>query len=302
MDTYTFTDYLQAKKSVDDRALNLRVWETLKTTLAQKQSPLKALEIGGGVGTMLTRMLDDGLLPNCEYTLLDLSAENIARAPDHIAAWGQKNNIGVEFQSDRSALIITSKGSVSLKLVAADIFEFITGQQGQYNLLVAHAVLDLFDLDSALPQILSALQPDGLCYFTINFDGLTIFEPAYPPPFEEELLTLYHQSMDERTINGKPSGDSRSGRHLFAHLRDQRVNILAAGSSDWVVFANQQGYPAMEANFLKYLIEIIYQQLDGHSQLNREKLKKWVQGRSDQIASGELVCIVHQLDILGGKA
>jgi SAM-dependent methyltransferase len=299
MDTHSFTHYLKAKKSVDDQALNLRLWQMLKTILTGKATPLRVLEIGGGVGTMLTRMLEDDLLPNCEYTLLDVSAENIARAPEEITTWGQKNNTKVDFKSDRNALISAPNGPVSLKLVCADIFEFIKKDRGQYNLLVAHAVLDLFDLDSALPQILSALQPDGLCYFTINFDGLTLFEPAYPSPFEDELLARYHQSMDKRIIDGEPSGDSRSGRHLFGHLRDQQVNILAAGSSDWVVYANQQGYPAEEAYFLAYLIETIYRQLNGHPQLTQEKLKEWTQRRSDQIAAGDLVCIVHQLDFLG---
>ena len=51
-------------------------------------------------------------------------------------------------------------------------------------------------------------------------------------------------SMGERVRHGRPAGDSRSGRHLFAHLRRAGARLLAAGASDWVVHAQPSGYPA----------------------------------------------------------
>ena len=42
--------------------------------------------------------------------------------------------------------------------------------------------------------------------------------------------------------NSTPSGGSRVGRHLFGELSQQGMSILAAGSSDWVIYANNDGY------------------------------------------------------------
>ncbi len=57
---YSFIRYLAAKKSVDDRALNRHVWETLKSSLAAQvaETPVRILEIGAGIGTMVERLLD----------------------------------------------------------------------------------------------------------------------------------------------------------------------------------------------------------------------------------------------------
>lgn len=51
--------YLEAKETVDDRALSPAVFESLSEWLVEysKRSPvLKLLEVGGGVGTMASRV------------------------------------------------------------------------------------------------------------------------------------------------------------------------------------------------------------------------------------------------------
>jgi hypothetical protein len=55
--TFNFANYLSAKKSVDDRALNRGVLQSLVQHLEpiQAQDPLHVLEIGAGIGTMLER-------------------------------------------------------------------------------------------------------------------------------------------------------------------------------------------------------------------------------------------------------
>ncbi len=67
IETYSFIRYLAAKKSVDDRALNQHVCQSLNRTLSQpdyQRAPLKVLEIGSGIGTMLERLLDWNVLKN----------------------------------------------------------------------------------------------------------------------------------------------------------------------------------------------------------------------------------------------
>jgi hypothetical protein len=105
--------------------------------------------------------------------------------------------------------------------------------------------------------------------------------------------------MDERLTAGKPSGDSRTGRHLFAHLRSAGAEILASGSSDWIVFPSPSGYPQDEAYFLHFMIHTIYTALQGVPELDPTHLESWAAERHVQIERGELLYIAHQLDFAG---
>jgi len=110
---------------------------------------------------------------------------------------------------------------------------------------------------------------------------------------------LYHETMDARVTNGRLSGDSRSGRHLFTQLRQNGVEIIAAGSSDWVVYAGSDGYVADEAYFLHFIIHTMYGALRDHPQLDAATFEAWITERHAQIERGELVYITHQMDFLG---
>lgn len=279
---FSFPRYLASKKSVDDRALNRLVWQRLAEEVANQHtiSPLQVLEIGAGIGTMAERVLAWGLLTGGHYTALDNEAENIA-------ATRARLGVGTE----RLALVTEQ----------ADAFEFADrpAQQRRYDLLIAHAVLDLFDIPRALPRLLQVVKPGGLCYFTINFDGATIFEPAIDPALDAQIETLYHRSMDERITDGQPSGDSRSGRHLFHLLPAAGVEILAAGSSDWVVCGSDGSYPADEAYFLHCILHFVEVTLTGHPELNQKDFAQWMTERRRQIAAGELIYIAHQIDFVG---
>jgi hypothetical protein len=215
--------------------------------------------------------------------LIDAETTNIAAARERLTGFGR---------------IIT------LELEAIDLFDFSRREQGrrQWDLLIAHAVLDLLDVPAALPHLLALLTDDGMFYFTINFDGMTIFEPTIDPALDALIERLYHRTMDERITEGNPSGDSRAGRHLIHQLRAAGATVLAAGSSDWVVFAGEDGYSADEAFFLRFIIDTLHDALNGHAELDADQFAAWIEIRRRQIDSGELIYIAHQLDIFGRKA
>ena len=334
---YTFTRYLRAKKSVDDRALNRQVWEALSRLLPENspENPLHVLEVGGGIGTMLERMLEWGLLRHADYTLIDNQAENIAQARRRLAALPgihgltpgktQKlltsrkphkkrvflseakdldSSVAPLPQNDRSIkdrFLTKDEARIMVRLQVRDILEMIPLRPGERpcDLLVAHAFLDLVDLPSTLPGILSLLKPGGLFYFTLNFDGLTLFEPPIDPALDELIQRLYHRSMDERLVGGLPSGDSRSGRHLFAHLKRCGAQVLAAGASDWIVFPQAGAYPEDEAYFLHFILHTVHAALAGHPELEPSAFTDWVRRRHAQVERGELVYIAHQIDFAG---
>jgi hypothetical protein len=107
--------------------------------------------------------------------------------------------------------------------------------------------------------------------------------------------------MDERIRYGRPAGESRTGRHLFHHLRDAGAPALAAGSSDWVVHPAPDGsYPADEAHFVGCILATIRDALRNRpDRVEAADLADWLAVRGRQLAAGELAYIAHQLDFAG---
>lgn len=302
-ESYSFVRYLAAKKSVDDRAINRHVWQTLQAGLAELSpvKPLRVLEIGAGIGTMIERMLDWGLLQRTELTALDADVGNIAHFRQRLPAWAESRGWLVERTGVDEIQLSQQERRIHILLETANLFTRLPKWLGrvQWDLLVANAFLDLVDLPSTLPLLLRLLAPSGWFYFTINYDGISLFEPAYDAALDAQIMALYHRSMDERRIDNLSSGDSRTGRHLFHYLSENGATIVAAGSSDWTVFASQGAYPQDEAYFLRFILATIQRELYGHPELPSADLTRWIRARSAQIDRGELVYIAHQLDFAG---
>jgi hypothetical protein len=85
---------------------------------------------------------------------------------------------------------------------------------------------------------------------------------------------------------------------LFGHLRRAGAQVLAAGSSDWVVHAVNGKYPADEAYFLHFILHFFGESLKGHAGLDAIAFANWLKERRAQIERGELVYIAHQMDFL----
>lgn len=287
---YSFTRYLAAKKTVDDRALNQQVWDKMwaELPISARQNPLKILELGAGTGSMVERFINSNRLHHALYTALDNQADNITELKNQLDEWARR----------KPFFLVTA--------AELDLFEFLEQAEGgaSYDLLVAHAFLDLIDLPHTLPRLLGLLRPGGHFYFTLNFDGVTVL---YPPTtcgerFDSQVLDSYHATMDERVVNGRPAGDSQTGRKLPFLLRQNGAKVLAAGGSDWLVLADGQGqYPADEAYFLHHILSFFEQSLTGRTELNPELFQQWLAERHQQVERGELLYMAHQLDVFGQK-
>ena len=280
-DALSFTRYLTAKRSVDDHALNRHVWDTLRMIMSRYDFP-SILEIGAGVGTMIERIIAWQLLSQqSDYTAIDASSENITFAQTRLGK--------------------ISSELINIHLQAIDVFDFIRQRQSipEYDLLIAHAFLDLIDLGTSLDPILALIRPGGCFYFTINFDGETILEPPIDPSYDAAIIELYHQTMDKREVGGQRSGDRYAGRHLFQHLKTAGAQIEAAGSSDWVVFPGRDGYPEDEAYFLHFIIHTIASALKHNPEIDARRFNPWINKRHLQIEQNNLIYIAHQLDFVG---
>lgn len=304
--TYSFPRYLAAKISVDERALNPHVRQALAEALhtSPAKTPLEVLEIGAGTGAMVERSLDWGLLCAANYTAMDISAENLAEARRRLPEWAERRGYRLLEQPDGALQIAGQRQDLRLRLEQIDLFDFIRRETGRrcWDLLMAHAFLDLIDIPAALPRLFRLIRPGGLFYFTINFDGETIFEPEIDPEFDAQVMSLYHRTMDDRVTDGRPSGDSRSGRHLFRHLAAAGAEILAAGASDWVVYPRAGKYPHDEAYFMHFMIDTLHTALAEHPELDAERFERWIAARHAQVERGELIYIAHQLDFAGRTA
>jgi SAM-dependent methyltransferase len=301
-DYYSLIRYFEAKKSIDDRALNQAVWQHMAERLRDLQGSrgVAILEVGCGIGTMFERMLERGLLTRVTYTAVDLQPAYVAEAKMRLRRYAQ--NQGFEMrEAAEGAFVLKRPGQeILVQLEASDLFDIANwGPQGPiYDLAVAHAFLDLVDLDSALRKLLTLARPGGLFYCTLNFDGATIFEPQIDPALDQQIEELYHQTMDLRQTGSRPSRMSRTGRRLLVSLTQAGLAILSAGSSDWVIHPSPAGYSPDEAYFLSFIIDTIRDALAGRPGLDQHSLGNWIAARHAQIQRGELVYIAHQVDIL----
>jgi hypothetical protein len=287
---YSFPHYLLSKQSVDDRALNKDV---LNALIAQGlPQPLRIIEVGAGIGTMLRRLIRWNVICEAEYVLVDEKDENIEYASAWIQQWAEQAGLGWERRDEKQVRVWDATHDVRIRLEWADVFDFILKNQEPADLLIAHAFLDLLPMPESLPKLLSLTK--GLAWLTINFDGVTTLEPIIDTALDAQIEQLYHNTMDTRPTGG----DSRSGRHLFSHLRGAGAEILASGASDWVVHAVNGKYPEEEAYFLQFILHFFEESLMDHPELDQVVFGGWLQERCAQIERGELVYIAHQMDFL----
>ncbi|MFZ5866199.1 MAG: class I SAM-dependent methyltransferase [Thermodesulfobacteriota bacterium] len=300
---YELTRYLASKKTVDDRALNQTVMNELAAQLSAISSPepILVLEVGAGIGTMAERLLERQILHRATYIAMDRDAELNAEAQRRLPEWARASGFQAVKEAPSQIRLRREEQDVLVRLETADLLHFIKReeQKGCCDLIIANAFLDLMDIPSVLPALFALLRPRGLFYFTINFDGSTILMPEIDPRLDQKIEQLYHDTMDQRIINGKQSGHSRTGRRLFRQIPEAGGEILAAGASDWVVFPWERAYPADEAYFLHFIVHTMGQALQGHPALASEPFADWIDRRHAQIETGDLVYIAHQIDFLG---
>src|SRR6201995_3035547 len=291
--TSGYARYLAAKTTGDDRALNRHVLAELRRLMPA--GALRVLEVGAGLGTMVARLMDWGVVGTGEYILLDTDRQLLDHSRWWLREWAAGRGLRSDLRPDGLQV-----GDLRVRLVHAELGAYLETDHGApADVLVANAVLDLVDVPAILPGLLRLLVPGGVYWFTINYVGESIFTPGHP--HDDQVMQAYHRDMDERVRYGRPAGDSRTGRRLFENLRAAGAPALAAGSSDWVVSAGPDGnYPDDEAYFLRSILSTIQGALRSRpDRVEPADLADWLAVRGRQLAAGELVYIAHQLDFAG---
>jgi hypothetical protein len=314
-----FQRYLRAKRTVDDRALDRRLLETLVEGLAERAHdtatgageagrPLRVLEVGAGVGTMIERLLAWDLLPagRIEYTAVDVDPDNAAALAGQVRSWAADRPIETRRRGDGIELDDGDR-TVRVTTAAAEAASFVADAGRSFDLLIGMAFLDIVPGEQ-LPGLVRALAPGGYWYFPITFDGGTRFGPAHPA--DDAVERYYHAHMDD-----KPGGDSHAGQHALERLTGMAdAEVLGVAGSDWAVYPShggdsdasdeREGYPGDEAYFLRYVlgtIETALGELDRGDDLDEATLSDWLRTRRRQVDDGRLVYLTHQLDLLGRR-
>ncbi|MBN1835183.1 MAG: class I SAM-dependent methyltransferase [Spirochaetales bacterium] len=307
-----FDAYLEAKIEVDDRSLHPRLFSAVCGRIRSLESP-RILDVGTGTGAMLRRLLGRAVGERGELVGLDPEGRSLTVASRRIARELETRGHRVEVgpRTDKigftGSAAVLSAGALGVRLVCGGLLEDgLSARPGgrRFDVVTAHAFLDLLPIEAALRAIRGLLRPGGWLYATINYDGLTALLPPYgDPEFERRLLECYDRSMEKRLAGGKSTGGRFSGRRLCRTLPGCGYAIRDVGPSDWMVFPGPRGHSRGRRTFLRTLLAFIAGEGLGATGLEPERLdpasvRRWYAQRLEAVDGGKLALMTHQLDVL----
>ncbi|MFB6286876.1 MAG: methyltransferase domain-containing protein, partial [Candidatus Bipolaricaulia bacterium] len=183
--------YLAAKRAIDARSRDARVWARFRDELEERarakpsDKPLRILELGGGLGHLATEVMAQLDASALDYTLVDLSPANLEGARATVDAWALERGMTVEhgtadlhLKSEMAAWHVGFARREALAYLAD------SPTDAPWDVIIAQAFLDLVNLPAFLDRLFARLAPGALGYFPINFDGLTAFEPPVDPELD----------------------------------------------------------------------------------------------------------------------
>ncbi|UWG48388.1 putative SAM-dependent methyltransferase [Halanaeroarchaeum sp. HSR-CO] len=272
--------YLEAKRSIDDRAMADEVLATVRRSLPPDPT---ILEAGCGTGTMVPRLLELGITDGT-YRGVDRDETVIAFARDDRPK---------ELRNGGRQVDVSPRGfrvdDMAVSFVVGDALDAFA-DVSDADLFVAASFADLVPIPALLDTITTALRPGGLAYLPLTFDGETVFQPDHPA--DEQVIDAYHQAIDAR-----PGRDARAGRHLLHEFQDSPGELLAVASSDWIVRPRDGVYPTDEAYFLTRILDFVESSLSNASPPVPD-LADWLEVRRSQLAASELTYVAHNYDLL----
>jgi protein-L-isoaspartate O-methyltransferase len=273
-----FADFLQAKFALDERSLNREVRAAFLEAL-ESLPQIQCLDVGAGTCATLRRLLMSGLTKPLSLTALDRDRSLLDIARHDAEGWLRDHRLAaLTFAVD------DVKGHRPDKL---------------YNTITAHAFLDLAPLREVLDRFTAWLQPGGYLYASTNYDGdTTLLAPYHDADFESGLLEHYNDSMEQRRVDGQPTGGAYCGRRLHELLPEYGFAILAHGSSDWNIAPARGQYRDGDAICLKALLEMIHGEGERSGLFCQAELDRWHEDRLRSLSERNLTLTIRQLDVL----
>jgi SAM-dependent methyltransferase len=290
----SFADYLAAKFALDERSLNGEVRRAYVATL-HTLPQIECLDVGAGTGATWRRLLSSGLTAPLSVTALDRDTGLLDIARRDSAGW--LCALGLEPHVENGAIQTYGEMLTAIRFADGELKDYRPDRL--YNVITAHAFLDLAPLREALQQFAAWLPPGGYLYTTINYDGDTALLPVYHDAvFEAGLLGHYNHTMERRRVDGQPTGGAYCGRRLRNMLPEYGFEILADGGSDWNISPVHGEYRDCDAVCLEALLEMIRGEGQCSDLISQNELDRWHEDRMRLLQQGLLELHIHHLDLL----
>ena len=334
-------EYLAAKRTVDDRALNDRVWRRFVSELqsesdrvTDREEPIRIVDVGTGIGSMAARLAERERFERpVSYHGIDIDPEVIDAGRSRLPHWLEA--AGYDVTSDGHRIVARPRNSQTESTSSPQRFE-ITLEVADVASIAADAdgvITDDADAaidgaDESIPEdsdLLIADDPDAViaAAFLDVVDLETVLPRLQaclgdggllyaPCTYAGRTSFVPSDPLDGRIerlyhrhmdeIRDRP-GSSRAGEQLLQAAPRFGFDTLEVGGGDWVVRPSSTGYEAQEGTFLEFLLETINGALADYpdSVLSDESREAWITKRRRQIQDGELTMIAHNLDVLARR-
>jgi len=289
-----FADFLQAKFALDERSLNREVRGAFLDAL-RSLPRIQCLDVGAGTCATLRRLLNSPLTTPLYLTALDRDPGLLDIARQEAAGWLRA--LGLESCMEKGVIQTQGERLMAIRFAAGELKDYRPDRF--YNVITAHAFLDIAPLPEALRLFAAWLQPGGYLYASINYDGDTALLPEYDDAaFEARLLGHYNHTMELRRVDGQATGGAYCGRRLHGLLPEYDFDMLACGSSDWNITPFLGEYRDGDAICLTAVLELIRGEAQSSGLFHQDQLDRWRENRLRLLRRRRLGLIIHQLDLL----
>jgi SAM-dependent methyltransferase len=290
----SFADYLKAKFALDERSLNREVRGAFLDAL-HSLPQIQCLDVGAGTCATLQRLLNSGLTTPLSLTALDRDPGLLDIARQEAEGWLRA--LGLDPRIEAGAIRTQGERLMAIRFAVGELKDYQPDRL--YNVITAHAFLDIAPLPEALRLFAAWLQPGGYLYASLNYDGDTALLPVYEDAdFEARLLGHYNHTMERRRVDGRATGGAYCGRRLHGLLPEYGFDILAYGSSDWNIAPFLGEYRDSDAVCLNALLEMIRAEGQSSGLFQQDQLERWREDRLQLLRRRRLGLIIHQLDLL----
>ncbi len=301
MERLDYIRYLACKEEVDDKSINMRVFDSLKKAVLHFPY-LKIMDCGTGIGSMIRRLIEWGLINGGEIVGIDNDESLLTTAAEYFRAWDKvrKCNVSVGNQKEGMFQWDVGEGRVHIKLINMDIYQVTKESdfKSGFDIITGNSLMDIVNIEKAMTAFRFLLKSGGFLYLTINYDHETIFEPTQDRQLEQKIMEIYNGDMDKRVVNGLASGDSYIGRRLFHVIKAYGFDVISFGASDWTIYPRANKYRPYDEYFLLYLIRLIHETVCNSGLIDKEEIDSWYNARLGQLRDGTLLYMCHQNDIL----
>lgn len=289
-----FADFLQAKFALDERSLNREVRGAFLDAL-RSLPQIQCLDVGAGTCATLRRLLNSGLTTPLFLTALDRDPGLLDIARQEAA--GRLHALSLEPCMEKGVIQTQGERLTTIRFAAGELKDYRPDRL--YNVITAHAFLDIVPLPEALRLFAAWLQPGGYLYASINYDGDTALLPEYDDAaFEARLLGHYNHTMERRRVDGQATGGAYCGRRVHGLLPEYSFDMLAYGSSDWNITPFLGEYRDGDAVCLMAVLEMIHGEGQSSGLFHQDQLDRWRENRLWLLQRRRLGLIIHQLDLL----